>query len=571
MSVRNYRYARTCTTVDELADVDTGNRAETTADAARRLALDLISRGHGLRVFPIEAGKKKPLARGGTCRGADCSDRSHVHASRDPVEVGAWFSAGLASYGVRPGRVVILDEDHDGALGTLEHLAGVETPATWEVRTGSGKRHMYLALPVGVRIRGKARVVEGVDLVGESGSPWFAVGPGSVHPDTGYAYTWTRGRSPDDVALALCPPPLIAFFEANGLVLRGATPRPELASLLRAINLLLLSRLGAKQNGDEIRCHCPWHDDQNPSASWNVVRHTYFCRVCQKRGIGWKKLATKLGIAVAKQPPNLVAIEAMARVIALTRFSGRTAATDRNVLLAHLKAARDRKSLRHDLSDRQITEQLNNSRPTVAGAHRRLIEWLICHRRGRAGVSSTYTLRIPQGGGASLYHAEVLPQDSAWTSNAPRHHDAFAQRALGPCGAQLLTALEQQEWTKRALRRALGWEWRTLRRRLERAEKSGAATKTPEGLWRRGPASLDEIAKYFGTGGRLERLKGQHKRERERCQSTAGVAPATPLDLRSLSLSDPLTGERRRLDGLTQFATIAADTSFVNEALGRQQ
>lgn len=543
-------------------------------DGARQAALDLISRGHGLRIFPLRAGTKHPLEKGARCRRRDCSDPGHIHASSDPAQLGKWFDRDLTSYGLRPGRMLILDEDEHGALNALEHVAGVAIPTTWEVITGSGKRHVYLTIPPGARVRGKKRFIGGVDLIGEVGSPWFAVGPGSPHPETGRAYQWAPGQSPADVPLATCPAPLIAFFDACGLVMRAAPP-VELAPLLSAIEAqLLLSGPDAHRAGDEIRCHCPWHDDRNSSASWNVLTHRFWCFVCQERRVGWYKLATKLGLTVPKRPPNLAAIDAMECVIKLARFTGRTAATDRAVLRAHLAAARNRRSLRHSLAIPTLVEQTNSTRPTVRAAHRRLVKagWLTRHTYGqpayrdRPGKSSTWSLQVPKEG-PSLSPAVPPEQRFAGAKDGPPifntmsgapdgSHDAFARRALGPDGVELLTALEQRAWSKRALKRALGWQWSTLRRRLNRAAQCGAAIEASEG-WCRGHASLEAIAKHFDTSGRLQALKEQHRQERER-QREYQPQPARRCDDRerehdessgTLSLRDPSSGESTKLNG----------------------
>lgn len=55
----------------------------------------------------------------------------------------------------------------------------------------------------------------------------------------------------------------------------------------------LLSRNG-KIRGREIIFECPSHDDSKPSASYNMDKHVWTCRVCGAGG-GYNSLTEALG------------------------------------------------------------------------------------------------------------------------------------------------------------------------------------------------------------------------------------------------------------------------------------
>ena len=66
------------------------------------------------------------------------------------------------------------------------------------------------------------------------------------------------------------------------------------AAVAAEIEARLLERSG-KRKGDELQACCPFHDEQKPSFSFNVVKQVFSCQVCGAKG-GWRKLAERLGI-----------------------------------------------------------------------------------------------------------------------------------------------------------------------------------------------------------------------------------------------------------------------------------
>lgn len=115
------------------------------------------------------------------------------------AQVVAWARAG--NVGLRTGAVsgvVVVDVDTaKGADATALNL-----PATVTVVTGSGGLHHYFAHTGGAVSNSVGRLSAHVDVRGDGGQVVFV---GSVHPDTGRAYRWKEGHSPDEMELQPLP------------------------------------------------------------------------------------------------------------------------------------------------------------------------------------------------------------------------------------------------------------------------------------------------------------------------------------------------------------------------------
>ncbi len=118
--------------------------------------------------------------------------------------------ARVGNVGLRTGSasgVIVIDDDTADGSG----LAGLSLPPTITVLTGSGKRHAYLRYPEGGIGNSVAKLAESVDVRGDGGQVVFV---GSLHPETGGAYAWVPGRSPDDVPLAELPDEILGRLRA---------------------------------------------------------------------------------------------------------------------------------------------------------------------------------------------------------------------------------------------------------------------------------------------------------------------------------------------------------------------
>lgn len=102
----------------------------------------------------------------------------------DPAQIKAWQQQyRTCNWGVRQPGVIALDIDTRHG-GTLESLT-VDVSTTLAVKTGGGGWHVYYrhAGPT----RGKLDGYDGIDI--KAGHSGYTVAPGSIHPDTGQAYT----------------------------------------------------------------------------------------------------------------------------------------------------------------------------------------------------------------------------------------------------------------------------------------------------------------------------------------------------------------------------------------------
>lgn len=137
--------------------------------------------GRGLRVFPVQAGGKRPLL-----------DSWPDRATTDTATLQGWWrqwpNANLAiATGERSG-VVVIDIDVKSGVNGFASLAGVELSGP-QVQTPSGGLHYYLAHP-GKHTPNKAGVRPGIDIRGDGG---YVVAPPSEIE--GVAYTWKVGLS----------------------------------------------------------------------------------------------------------------------------------------------------------------------------------------------------------------------------------------------------------------------------------------------------------------------------------------------------------------------------------------
>lgn len=140
------------------------------------LDVALARASEGFRVFPLEPGGKVPTIKG--WQDAATTDPARIEAWWwDPVmEVPLGYNVGVAT-----GRgLVVVDvdmkngKDGEKSLRLLEMLF-CDLPATHEVRTPTGGRHLYFrsANPV----RSRIGFMTGIDIKGEGG---FVVAEGSV-------------------------------------------------------------------------------------------------------------------------------------------------------------------------------------------------------------------------------------------------------------------------------------------------------------------------------------------------------------------------------------------------------
>lgn len=179
------------------------------AMAAREAAL-AFARRHW-HVFPCHSRTPSGAC---TCGHEDCNSpakhprtvRGFMDATDDDARIAA--SASLwanSNVGIATGAVsglLVLDVD-DGGAETLARLEGAHgaLPATIEVLTGGGGRHVYFRHP-GRPVKSSARRAPGIDFRGDGG---YVIGPPSVHI-AGTSYRWAPGRGPDEVELAEAPP-----------------------------------------------------------------------------------------------------------------------------------------------------------------------------------------------------------------------------------------------------------------------------------------------------------------------------------------------------------------------------
>lgn len=152
----------------------------------------------GWRVVPIKRGQKHP----------PMNSWQHA-ASASPKTIRAWWFGLYRGHGVgvatgEESGVWVLDVDGTPGADSLEQLEALHgpLPATVEVVTGSGGRHLYFRHPGGVRVfTNRSQLGAGLDVRGDGGQ---VLAPPTIHPN-GNSYRWQTERSPWEIEVAEAP------------------------------------------------------------------------------------------------------------------------------------------------------------------------------------------------------------------------------------------------------------------------------------------------------------------------------------------------------------------------------
>jgi hypothetical protein len=153
-------------------------------------ALSFLSLGYA--VFPLQPNSKLPL-----------TEHGFKDASRDPEQIRQWWTKWPeANIGIATGRIsgiVVLDVDRKHGVDGVVSAAELDLPPTLVIRTPSGGYHLIYKSPASAIVPRRIGVMEGLDVLGESG---YVVAAGSCV--NGVPYQIVRNRP-----IAECPEVLI--------------------------------------------------------------------------------------------------------------------------------------------------------------------------------------------------------------------------------------------------------------------------------------------------------------------------------------------------------------------------
>jgi len=186
--------------------VATENICEEILDRQENAAAALAYLRRGWSVLPIRPQSKLPLI----------AWEEYQHRRATEHEASEWFCRWpTANVGIVTGLIshlAVLDIDprHGGndSVASLESTKG-PLPATVEVETGGGGRHLYFQQTMPLRSR--IALAPGLDLRADGG---IVVAPPSMHP-SGERYFWRRGHDPASLELAALPPWLQRLASEN--------------------------------------------------------------------------------------------------------------------------------------------------------------------------------------------------------------------------------------------------------------------------------------------------------------------------------------------------------------------
>jgi hypothetical protein len=217
------------------------------------------------------------------------------------AEIVAWWrrwpdaNVGIVTGTISRLAVVDVDPRHGGevALTALE-AAHVRLPATVEVRTGGGGRHLWFA--TGLDRVPSALLGPGVELKAEGS---IVVAPPSIH-GSGIAYEWLAGSAPWERAIAVLPGWLAAADRTGpGHAGHGTPAIPRTEAEQRGF-AAAWARAGIRlREGDAYYC-CPFHPDEHPSLHVDAAGCRWYCFGC-RRGGGIGALLELLG----ERPPRM--------------------------------------------------------------------------------------------------------------------------------------------------------------------------------------------------------------------------------------------------------------------------
>jgi hypothetical protein len=162
-----------------------------TADAARKY-LQL-----GWVVLPVIPLGKRPLIQW------QMLQQRHPSQGEVAFWLRRWPGANIGLVTGFISGLVVLDVDPaHGGSASLRHLEDEHglLPATAEVLTGGGGRHLYFRHPA-EPVRNAVAVAPGLDIRGDGG---YVVAPPSLH-GSGRRYRWAPGRGPGELPLAPFP------------------------------------------------------------------------------------------------------------------------------------------------------------------------------------------------------------------------------------------------------------------------------------------------------------------------------------------------------------------------------
>ena len=251
-------------------------------------ALALLSRGWS--IVPLHT----PVRQGCSCGRSDCpSPGKHPRLpwerwqrQRPTVEMVRrwWRRWPAANLGIVTGAVsgvIVLDVDprHGGdrSLKDLEDEFG-SLPATLEVRTGGGGRHLYFRHPGAAVV--PRPTAPGLDIKGDGG---LVVVPPSLHP-SGTTYQWVQGRGPDDAEPATAPAWVLALAGDEHLAVAAARHAPSRTRDEQEEFARLWDALGIELAPGDQMYRCPFHDDHHPSLHIDADGCRWLCFGCRRGG-----------------------------------------------------------------------------------------------------------------------------------------------------------------------------------------------------------------------------------------------------------------------------------------------
>lgn len=520
-------------------------------------ALDYAARGW--YVLPLHT-----AIRGKCTCGRACGKQSGKHprtehgykdATRDEDVICEWFdffpnaNVGIAT-GARSGFFSFEYDPRNGGRESFDMLIEQygRLPETVTSISGGGGEHFWFAIPRGVTIP-SAKLAPGVEIWSEGN---YIVAPRSLHA-SGRRYEFDLAAHPDRVKIAPAPDWLLSELERRArerqTIQDTATPRRGHSDQIPRYALQVLRGTANRDYGSN-----PTHRDMAALASFanagtpfekvlelfqrEADADTHFAQTHRTN-------ARRARADLAKQYPRAIQFVAQhqtktaqdvrqladeRRIWAISRtWRGQSGANDLAATLAHCDVVTACAREVYHLSTRELCERAGFVKPITASHANKRLETLRVIER-----VTDYDAHIPsraiQWRLLPLSRTEreklVHSLDKKKSECTNFSHDAFRtvasrrgkgkRNGIGNAGLQVWLLLQDGEaYDAETIAKRTGRGIKKLKKTLSIMFAVGMIERNGEKWKARRDVDLERVAKALGTSGAGERLRAQHRHERQ--------------------------------------------------------
>ena len=249
---------------------------------------------HNLSIVPLNYKRKNPKIKWNKYR----------NVLMKPQKIKKYFGKSkYSNIGIVTGKIsniIVLDIDKKN--NGLETLKELEIPDTVTVKTGGGGFHYFFQYPEGfdkISNFQNEEALPGIDLRADGG---YVVAPPSVHPN-GERYRFVAGKNFGEIDIAQAPSWLIEFIKSKKKPIKPKSKDksfkdfygnknnyPDNENIFSKINDIvpIVDLWNEYGDGQKLNSNnkiiCPFHNDSDPSLSFNIEENYFHCFGCGAGG-----------------------------------------------------------------------------------------------------------------------------------------------------------------------------------------------------------------------------------------------------------------------------------------------